>query len=141
MQNSINALIAFALLIGIVGASFAFVEAPRVAWLGIRGSNLTPAIAAQMDLEQQQGFLIFMVESGSPADAAGLRGGNRVVVIDGVEVTLGGDVVIGIDDRTVLVADDIRLVLDQKEIGDNIKFTVIRGTGTREINVILGEMP
>ncbi|MGI0025789.1 MAG: S1C family serine protease, partial [Nitrososphaera sp.] len=119
------------------------VEVPKEPWLGISGSNVTPAIAQELNLEEARGFLIVEVQPGSPAATAGLQGGDvgRVVEVEGEPIALGGDVVIEIDDTPIANADDIRRVLDLKEVGDSIEFTVIREAATEplEVLVILGE--
>jgi serine protease Do len=140
LHNPVNTAISFVLLISVVGASFYYVYAtdPEEAWLGIEGSNVTPAIAQTLDLQQPRGFLIFAVETTSPADVAGLRGGDRIVTIDGSPVVVGGDVIIAIDNTQIQGAEDIEALLASKTIGDSIRFTVIRGNSTQDFDVVLG---
>jgi S1-C subfamily serine protease len=140
MHNPFNTAISFALLISVVGASFYYVDAtdPKEPWLGIEGSNVTPAIAQTLGLQQPRGFLIFAVETTSPADVAGLKGGDRVVTIEGRPVVLGGDVIIAIDNIEIQGAEDIEGLLATKTIGDSIGFTVIRANSTQDFNVVLG---
>jgi serine protease Do len=140
LHNPINTAISFVLLISVVGASFYYVYAtdPKEAWLGIEGSNVTPAIAQTLDLRQPRGFLIFAVETTSPADVAGLRGGDRVVSIDGRPVVVGGDVIIAIDNTQIQGAEDIEALLASKRIGESIRFTVIRENSTQDLEVVLG---
>jgi S1-C subfamily serine protease len=140
MHNPFNTAISFALLISVVGASFYYVYAtdPKEPWLGIEGSNVTPAIAQTLGLQEPRGFLIFAVETTSPADVAGLKGGDRVVTIDGRPVVLGGDVIIAIDNIEIQGAEDIEALLATKTIGDSIAFTVIRANSTQVFNVVLG---
>jgi serine protease Do len=127
-------------LISVVGASFYYVYATDATepWLGIEGSNVTPAIAQILGLQEPIGFLIFSVEPGSPAELAGLSGGDRVVTVDGRPVVLGGDVIIAVDDIQIQDAQDIEAQLIHKTVGDVIEFTVIRGSSTLEIDVELG---
>lgn len=128
------------MLISVVGASFYYVSATDAEelWLGIEGSNVTPAIAQTLGLQEPVGFLIFSVEPSSPAEVAGLQGGDRVVTIDGRPVVLGGDVIIAVDNIRIQDAQDIGAQLIEKSIGDIIEFTVIRGSSTEEIEVELG---
>ncbi len=140
MQNPTNTVISFGVLICIVGASFYYVSAtdePQP-WLGIEGSNVTPTIAQTLGLQEPVGFLIFSVEPSSPAETAGLRGGDRVVTIDGRPVVLGGDVIIAVDNIQIEDAQDIEAQLIQKSVGDVVEFTVIRGSLTEQIEVRLG---
>jgi serine protease Do len=140
LQNATNTVISFGVLISIVGASFYYVSAtdePQP-WLGIEGSNVTPTIAQTLGLQEPVGFLIFSVEPSSPAETAGLRGGDRVVTIDGRPVVLGGDVIIAVDNIQIEDAQDIEAQLIQKSVGDVVEFTVIRGSLTEQIEVRLG---
>ena len=140
MHNPLNTVISFAVLIFVVGASFYYVNATdaREPWLGIEGNNVTPAIAQTLGLEEPVGFLIFSVEATSPAESAGLKGGNRVATIDGRPVVLGGDVIIAVDDIPIHDAQDIEAQLIHKTIGDVVEFSVIRGSSTQHIEVELG---
>jgi S1-C subfamily serine protease len=140
LHNPVNIVISFAVLISAVGASFYYVSATDAVepWLGIEGSNVTPAIAQTLGLQEPIGFLIFSVEPSSPAEVVGLRGGDRVVTIDGGPVALGGDVIIAVDNIQIQDAQDIEAQLIHKSIGDVIEFTVIRGSSTEEIDVELG---
>ena len=140
MHNPVNIVISFAVLISAVGASFYYVSATDAVepWLGIEGSNVTAAIAQTLGLQEPVGFLIFSVEPSSPAEVVGLRGGDRVVTIDGGPVALGGDVIIAVDNIQIQDAQDIEAQLIHKSIGDVIEFTVIRGSSTEEIDVELG---
>jgi serine protease Do len=136
----VNTVISFALLISVVGASFYYVYATDAVepWLGIEGSDVTPAIAQTLGLQEPMGFLIFSVEPTSPAEAAGLKGGDRVVTIDGRPVVLGGDVIIAVNDISTQDAQDIEAQLLYKRIGDVVEFSVIRGSSTQDIEVELG---
>jgi S1-C subfamily serine protease len=140
LHNRVNTVISFALLISVVGASFYYVYASDAVepWLGIEGSDVTPAIAQTLGLQEPLGFLIFSVEPTSPAEAAGLKGGDRVVTIDGRPVVLGGDVIIAVNDISVQDAQDIEAQLLYKRIGDVVEFSVIRGSSTQDIEVELG---
>jgi serine protease Do len=140
LHNPVNTVISFAVLISVVGASFYYVSATDAAepWLGIEGSNVTPAIAQTLGLQEPRGFLIFSVEPSSPAEVAGLRGGDRVVTIEGSPIVLGGDVIVAVDNIQTQDAQDIEAQVTQKSIGDIIEFTVIRGNSSEEIEVELG---
>lgn len=142
MHYPVNTVISFTVLISVVGASFYYVYATDVTepWLGIEGNNITPAIAQILGLEQPVGFLIFSVEPGSPAEQAGLRGGDRVETVDGSPVALGGDVIIAVDNSQIEDAQDIEAQLIYKTVGDVVEFGVIRGSSTQQIEVELGAM-
>ena len=140
MHNPLNTVVSFAILLSIVGASFYYVYATDTTepWLGIEGSNVTPGIAQILGLREPVGFLIFSVEPGSPAELAGLRGGDRVVTIEGRPIVVGGDVITAVDNIQIQDAQDIESQLAQKTVGDFVEFTVIRGGSTLDFEVQLG---
>ena len=90
-------------------------------WLGLIGIDITPDIAEALglSLEEAKGFLIIGVNEGSPADKAGIRGGDKVTNVNGREIRLGGDIVLKIDNQDVRKIEDILTYLEgQKHVGD-----------------------
>jgi len=111
-------------------------------WIGVAGLDVTPEIAKLMGLKEPKGFLVTSVMKGSPAEEAGLRGGNQAVVIEGEEVVIGGDVIIGIDGREVRGINDILVYIERyKNVGDNVTLTIIREGGETEVPLTLGARP
>jgi S1-C subfamily serine protease len=142
---------AFTILFVVVGVSFAYVSAnpvtvqnPQVErgpWTGISGSNLTPAIAKAMGTNEQSGFLVVGVAPNSPAEKAGIKGGDRMVTVNGKAVLVGGDIIIEVDGRPVTGFAEIQQYFQQKHVGDTMRFTVVRGSVVTEIPVTLEEKP
>jgi serine protease Do len=114
----------------------------RGAWLGIMGMTLTPEIAQTMDLDQnQRGVLVEQVEAGSPADKAGLRGSYKPVKIDDQQILVGGDVIVGVDDKTVETIQELQSILLQAEPGQQATLSLLRNGETIDVVVTLGERP
>jgi S1-C subfamily serine protease len=93
------------------------IEHPR---LGVALQNVTPASAADLGLNVDQGVLILAVEAGTGADEAGLRGGSN----NFGQAT--GDVVIRIDGQEIKDFDDLANYIDSKEVGDTVDVVVFR---------------
>ena len=111
-------------------------------WVGIAGVDVNLAISQYIDLEKPQGFLVTDVISDSPADDAGLRGGNQTVVIDGGELKIGGDVIVGIDGLNVRTLNDLVVYTERnKHPGDTVSLTIIRDNQEITKSLILGERP
>jgi S1-C subfamily serine protease len=112
-------------------------------WLGILGMDLSVDLAEIMDLDIKRGFLIIDVIENSPAEKAGLQGGNKTITIeDGREIKIGGDVVIGIDDINVSRMEDMLIYLEYNTSpSDKIVMQIIRNGAIRNIEVTLGERP
>lgn len=110
------------------------------AYLGITGGSLVPEIAVEMNLdEDQQGVLVVEVESGSPADDAGLIGSDQVFEFDGQELKIGGDVITAIENTRVDGIQALRLELSKYEPGDVVTLSVIRDGKQIKVEVTLGE--
>ena len=113
-------------------------------WLGIEGTTLTADLAKAMNLQNQDGgVLIAHVVPDSPADKAGLRGSETQTTIDGVPVQIGGDVIIGIDDRPVVNFDDLLgYLVHETKVGQQITLFVLReNVETLETPVTLESRP
>lgn len=111
-------------------------------YLGVSGTDINSDIAEMMNLQNTTGFLVIQVTSGSPAERAGIRGGSILTEIDGREIELGGDVIIGIDDKSIRKIDDLLSYLDrEKKVGENVTLTVIRNGQVQEIELTLAARP
>ncbi len=111
-------------------------------WLGVAGRDMTPGIADLLGLEEPRGFLVMDVVAGSPAEKAGIKAGNQDTTIDGVPVKLGGDVVVGIDNKTVRKIDDILVYLQrEKAVGDDLQLTILRDGNEMQVTAVLGARP
>ena len=64
---------------------------------GLEGQFLSDDLADLLNVpNNMSGYLVKSVAKGSPGDEAGLRGGTRLVTIDGQQVVLGGDIILSI---------------------------------------------
>jgi S1-C subfamily serine protease len=115
----------------------------RYAYIGIRTQDVTPGIARKFGLGARRGALVTRVDEATPASRAGLRGGSRTEVYNGLDVTLGGDLIVAIGKSPITSTDDVsRIVTTRLLPGQTVPFTVLRG-GTRRvtIDVTLAERP
>jgi S1-C subfamily serine protease len=115
----------------------------RYAYIGVRTQDVTPGMAREFGLGARRGALVTRVDDGTPAAAAGLRGGTRTEVYNGLDVTLGGDLIVAIGKAPVTSTEDVsRIVATELVPGQTVTFTVLRG-GTRRVrvDVTLGQRP
>ncbi|NJL93330.1 MAG: trypsin-like serine protease [Anaerolineae bacterium] len=114
-------------------------------WLGVYTlpDELTvAALAEPLNLPVSYGVLIDGFPPNSPAEAAGLRGGNRSVTFRGQEVTLGGDIIVAINGVFVRDLDDLLAYLVENTAPDDrVTLTVVRDEETLDIPVDLGVRP
>lgn len=112
------------------------------AYLGISAVTMAPEIAQAMNLSaDQQGVLIERVASGSPAEKAGLKGGNTPLQTNGQEILVGGDVILAVDNQAITTGDELLSLLQQYTPGDTVVLTILRDGGTIQVKVTLGERP
>jgi S1-C subfamily serine protease len=112
-------------------------------WLGISGTTLTSVLAEAMDLNaDQRGVLVAEVIEGSPAAEAGLQGSGRVAEIDGQEVRVGGDIIVGIDGEPVREFEDLVVYLARStRVGQTVDLSILRDGETRTVALTLAARP
>jgi S1-C subfamily serine protease len=116
----------------------------RYPYVGIRTDDLTPTLARHLRLPVLRGALVRAVTDGSPADKAGVRGGDTgdTEYFNGAEVVPGGDVVVAIGGRPVRSSDDVaRTLVEHYRPGDTVTFTVVRDGRRSHAAVRLGTRP
>ena len=111
----------------------------RRASLGVEGTAIWPELAEAVNLPVKEGILIERVVPDGPAARAGLRGGTRSVMAGLRELRLGGDILVGAEDKPVTSQMDLNLILNRERPGDKITLTVYRDGKKIEIPVSLGE--
>lgn len=96
------------------------------AYLGIRYARLTPEIAQRYELGVERGLVVMEVESGSPADQAGI---------------VPGDVIVSMAGEPADVVEDLIGILRRQAPGDTVTVTLVRDGREQELSVTLGERP
>jgi serine protease Do len=92
-------------------------------YLGVSFVNITPTIAEQFNLPVDSGVGIGSLQSGSPADGAGLKPGDVIVKAGGEDISNSGDLL---------------NVLAQHVGGDTLTIQYYRGNSLQETDVTLG---
>lgn len=116
----------------------------KYAYVGLSGTSITPELAQEIDLPNTlTGVYVAQVVPGGPAEEAGLKGGNRTVQTDqGQEVQVGGDIIVGIEDRPVRRFEDlVSYLVTQASPGDVVTLDVLRDGEQMQVEVTLGERP
>ena len=108
-------------------------------WLGVSGFSVTPEIADAMNMSNASGFLVVNVIEDGPADEAGIRESNTTVQVGQNNLTVGGDVITGINGNEMTAIGDILTYLQSgPEVGDEVNVTVIRQGEKIDVPVTLG---
>jgi S1-C subfamily serine protease len=111
-------------------------------WLGIQGQSITADIVNDLELPSNQtGVLVESVRSNSPAEQAGLQGGDKTVTIGGQEVQIGGDVITAVDGQTISSMDDLLGILQQSKVDQKVTLTIVRDGQQQDVTVTLAARP
>ncbi len=96
-------------------------------FMGVGIQSLNLALQEQLGLTNTRGALVTNVNPGQPAAEAGLRQGDVIIALDGVEVV----------DSDALIS----YLVFETEVGQTIEVTFVRDGETRDLPLTLGERP
>src|SRR5579875_372941 len=107
--------------------------------LDIVSLQIGPGVAQQIGLPADYGVLIQRVMPGGAAQRAGLRGGSERAYMGNTPVTLGGDLIVGLDGQEITNAQDLSTALNAHRAGDTVTLTIYRGQRRLTVRVTLGD--
>lgn len=95
-------------------------------WLGVVIQNLDPSLAKQFDVEVTEGVLIGDVQDNSPAKEGGFE---------------RGDIVIRYDNKEIGDLNQLRNMVAQTAVGNEVEIKVLRSGEEKMLKVTIGEQP
>jgi S1-C subfamily serine protease len=107
-------------------------------WYGVDLTLVTGAMAQALSVPQVGGFLVKQVVKNSPAGQLGLRGGDRIGIVEGQKLVVGGDVLLSVQGMTVASNEDMVKVLKSLETlqpGEKLRVTVLRDKKVQELSM------
>jgi len=110
-------------------------------WIGISGYAITPEMLEYIKFGVDKGVVIAQVVPGSPADKAGLKGGNRAIYLDNTQIVIGGDIITKIDGKIVETMEELRAEVQKHKVGDVVELTYIRNGKEYTVKIKLEAMP
>jgi len=112
------------------------------AYIGVSSQALYPQLAEKLGLDVDHGGLLAEVVAGSPADEAGLEGGDDKLRFQGIPYETGGDTIVAVDGHEVVEPDDLARLISTSRPGETVTLDVLRADGDREkVEVTLGKRP
>ncbi len=111
------------------------------AFLGIRGSAINVDLARSYNLPVRAGVLVETVTEDTSAAKAGLRPGDMSVVVAGVTYVLGGDIIVALDDTSIVTPLELVNAIAEHEPGDEVDLTIYRDGKRTSVTVTLGRRP
>jgi len=110
-------------------------------WLGFHGQFIDNALRAMLRIPLVQGLLIEVIEPGSPAAQASLRGGELEMNIAGRDFLIGGDIVTRLNGKRLTSVDNVTEALRSIEVGASVTMTVFREGKYFDVKYTLPERP
>jgi S1-C subfamily serine protease len=105
-------------------------------FLGVDSITVDKSLEA-LNLPVDSGALVQNVTPGSPADKAGIRGGDIGAQLGDQAIRLGGDIITGVDGRAVRTKDDLAAAVADRKAGDKIEIQLHRDGRERTVEVEL----
>jgi len=111
-------------------------------FLGIYGAvPLDTELARALKLKINSGLIVQRVIKGSPADMAGIRGGQQPIIVGNWRLYLGGDVIVSFDGKKIVTLQDLTAAIRRHKPGDTVLVEVVRDEQHLKLNIILGTGP
>jgi len=109
------------------------------AYLGVQIEPIPQGVAQQ--LKMAPGVEVTDVRAGTPADSAGLHAQAGSRTVEGESYPTGGDVITSFDGKQITTAQQLQDAVDEKQPGDTVTITYVRGGKRRTVNVTLASRP
>ncbi len=90
--------------------------------LGAQGQDMTPQLALAFGIERNNGFIVTQIETGSPADRAGIR---------------VGDVIVSANGKPIRSARDMHNLVGLQRLGQTIELTLFREGNEVSLSVLI----
>jgi Do/DeqQ family serine protease len=94
--------------------------------IGVTIQNVTPDVAANLNLPAARGAIVSSVQAGGPGEKAGIR---------------RGDVIVAVNDQAVTDSNSLRNVVAATAPGTAVTVTVLRDGREQKVNLTLAELP
>jgi putative serine protease PepD len=110
-------------------------------WFGMNVKPISKEVIQLINIPLVDGLLVEKVDSGSPAEQAGLRGGNLLVTIAGDQYLLGGDIITELNGQSSNDPQRFAELVRSLQLGDTVRLTLYRENQTRQVMFKLLERP
>jgi len=110
-------------------------------WLGFHGQYMENGLQELFRFPLVQGFLIEVVEPGSPAEKVGLEGGQLELTLAGRDFLIGGDVITKVNGTSLTSPDKLLDALNSLHVGSHLRLQIFRQGKYVDVSYVLPERP
>ena len=110
-------------------------------WLGFHGQLIQPGLRKLLQVPLVEGLLVEVIEPGSPAEKAELRGGEVELTLGEESILLGGDIVVSINGTKMTSEENLQAVIRGLKVGAKVSLRVFREGRYRDVSYTLPERP
>jgi S1-C subfamily serine protease len=107
-------------------------------WFGVEYMPVSGAMAEALNVPPPGGMLVKQVAKGSVSERIGLKGGDRVAIVEGQQIVVGGDVLLSVQGIPMTSSEDRAKVikaLETLKVGDDLRVTVFRDNKVVELRM------
>jgi S1-C subfamily serine protease len=110
-------------------------------WIGFHGQLVGAELRKILQMPLVDGLLVEVIEPGSPAEHAGLRGGHVELSIGGSSFLLGGDIVVTLNGVAMHDPEQLAAAMRAVKVGSTLKLRLFREGAYRDVEYKLPERP
>jgi S1-C subfamily serine protease len=115
------------------------------AYLGVSTITIDGSLSS-LNLPVKSGAMVEKVEAGTAAAKAGLHAGNIEAKVNGAEISVGGDIIVGFDGKPVTSNDQLASLVEAKKPGETVTIELLRASGSgtytkKTLTATLGKRP
>jgi S1-C subfamily serine protease len=109
-------------------------------FLGVDALTIDKSLRG-LNLPVDEGALVQTVTPGSPADRAGIHGGDIAAQLGGTQIRLGGDIITAVDGKRIATKEDLVDAISSKKKGDKVKIDLVRDGRKQSVEATLSSRP